>query len=153
MLVLCLRCPVNGDAEVQCQRGMRSKWHGHRLSTGKRSYSKSRSCSRRDVKGDVSLGWRGQRHLRNASDGHQDGLGDRIRRGRCLPMPQDELGCQRRQGGNPSVTGGTKGAEGATGGAKAETPSVTRVRRGSLTNWAIADQEHVRIGQRQGKRG
>ena len=33
---------------------------------------------RRDVKGDVPLGWRGQWHLRNASNGRRDRLGDRI---------------------------------------------------------------------------
>ena len=56
-------------------------------------------------------------------------------------------------GGNPGVIGGTKGAEGGTEGAEAQTPSVTRVRRGLLTNWAIADRERVGIGLRQGKRG
>ena len=54
MLVLRLKHPINGNDEVQCQRGTRIKTDGHRLCRGKRSYSKSRRSSRRGVKSDVS---------------------------------------------------------------------------------------------------
>ena len=36
-----------------------------------------------------------------------------------------------------------------TGGAEVETPSVTRVSRGSMVRWAIANHERVRTGLRR----
>ena len=128
MLVLLFRCPISGNAELQRWRGARAK--RYRLSRRLKSYGKSCRSSRRGVKSDISLRRWGQSRLRNASGGHQDRLGDRVRRSE---RPTTYWGALGDRGGNPGVTRGIGGVETRVGGAEAEIPSGTiGVSRGSI---------------------
>ena len=153
VLVLHLRGPVSGNAEVQCRRGIKSKRSGHRLSKRQGFYKNGRHSGFSAID-DMALGVKGGRDgLRNAGGSHQGSLSDRIRRGIDLSRTCRTQGSPGHKGGKPRCLKGHRRSQDGSQRGQSENPSATVVSRGSMAHWSIADRERVRIGLRRKGKG